>query len=64
MAEFDLHLEGVAEPLLIEDERFGSAAAMTDYLDKQANRPKWIRLGGVTIFSQNIIAVEAQETES
>lgn len=44
------------------DSRFQSAAEMTAHL-ASLGKPQWIRLGHLSVYSQNIIAIETGVTE-
>ena len=61
MGCFALYLAGCGDTEFeIEDDRFDDEGQILEHLHKNAPKPNWVRLGQMTVFSQNLIAVEHQ----
>ena len=61
MASFSVYLIGCGdEGFDFTDSRWETAEALRDWLGANANRPCWIRLGRIAVFSQNIVAIEME----
>lgn len=61
MADFTAYLVGCGdEGFDFNDPRWNTAGDLQEWLAAHANRPCWVRLGRLSVFSQNIIAIEQE----
>lgn len=57
MAELKVILAGGVDPEIVEDERFANAEGVEEFLRSEVRSPRWVRIGNLNSFSQNIIGV-------
>lgn len=63
MADFTVFLAGCGdEGFEFTDARWADAGALAEWLQAKASRPCWVKLGHLSVFSQNIIVIEQGES--